>query len=846
MSSYDVMPNVVKNITGETNYLTQPAINMKMLASYLSNVEATSLNLNYGTQVINIPRVSQLNMVDTQGRTLINLLGRVGNCEDVSKFNLTLGLTASAVLDSNNRSVGVNSIKVAPSGGGAFGLYKTVNVDNAKYYVVVAEQKTDNLVSPELSAWRSDGSSMLAIMGGVTSSAVGFQTLYIRLSPTDLAGLADIRIINKFIGTSNTNFGYVDAIRLFAITQEEYNAISGMTADQITAKYPYVDDMKPITNPYAIKKGENLLPPFAEWTRDAHATVVEPYKLQLNATELDQQSYVLIPVLAGQTYTLSGINGQTMSINTVDSSGSVTIGVTTTGSSVNIITPSNAVSIYIYVTNHTIATGTFVFDKLMLNLGAAALPFTPNHDQYLVLPTQLASNADGTVHDEIHRRGTEYCKFNRIKTMDLDGSLPWVFGSSNPGVKQVALGGFSNYKADSADAVKYDGKILQRVPSGGVTTAEDQQIFYTNGFLYINILTADSGWGDGYNPTNAEVQAYFYGWKMYIEGSPNAGSAYNYNGTGVKAWCKVLEKDFTSGWTVLTTVSPIASYSAYTNYKLQYQLATPTEEQILPEGDITLHEGLNQIEVGNGMIVRERVAPYNYSNIYAVLNNTLVDSSGSSLLKNRALKILHVFKNNKKDSTWYHPSPTGNEYGKDRVSTDYVNYDPTVAYTVTYIAENYAVSNNVLSIQGEYTTNLKTTLDNTVKTQSDIITRVSVLETQKANKAQSQWNNAALLSGWSALTARGVQYRKIDGNKLELLIGIYGGTTARDTVVAILPHKISTARYFAGITGDSAGGNSAGIVIAYSAGGELILVTTPGSGAVVLFSLSATITIPLD
>ena len=35
-----------------------------------------------------------------------------------------------------------------------------------------------------------------------------------------------------------------------------------MTPEQVAAKYPYVDSVQPARNPYAIRYGENLLPPF--------------------------------------------------------------------------------------------------------------------------------------------------------------------------------------------------------------------------------------------------------------------------------------------------------------------------------------------------------------------------------------------------------------------------------------------------------------------------------------------------------------------------------------------------------------------------------------------------------
>jgi hypothetical protein len=56
--------------------------------------------------------------------------------------------------------------------------------------------------------------------------------------------------------------------------------------------------------------------------------------------------------------------------------------------------------------------------------------------------------------------------------------------------------------------------------------------------------------------------------------------------------------------------------TSWTPYKLSYQLATTVEEVVTVEGAINLHTGGNQIEVSEGVVVREKVTPASASGIF--------------------------------------------------------------------------------------------------------------------------------------------------------------------------------------------------------------------------------------
>ncbi|MED0739028.1 hypothetical protein P4S89_18980, partial [Aneurinibacillus thermoaerophilus] len=54
-----------------------------------------------------------------------------------------------------------------------------------------------------------------------------------------------------------------EKVAVYDITGD--TTIDSLTNAQINAKYPYVDDIKGVRNPYIIRYGKNLLPPFTEW-----------------------------------------------------------------------------------------------------------------------------------------------------------------------------------------------------------------------------------------------------------------------------------------------------------------------------------------------------------------------------------------------------------------------------------------------------------------------------------------------------------------------------------------------------------------------------------------------------
>lgn len=673
----------------------------------------TLVSLANGLQVYNNLQSAPLENLSIKGSTLTNLLGRDGNCEDVSKWGSQSNATIA--LDTTNKVNGNSSIKITSTASGyCRGGLKSIPVPSSKKFLVSAYFKNGTATNLRLQAENATPTSFVYTNAtGDITDATKFNFAYLLV---DMSARSNTNIDIEFWlnATASGQVGYVDSVDVYELSSADFTAAGSMTAAQIAAKYPYVDDVKYITAPVVTKYGENLLPTFNEWTLHANAIVTSPYTLTLNATGNNQSSRYRTPVIPNQTYTFTGATGY--DVNELDSNGTYlrTKVASTTSYTFTVSADASFVEI---ITLFATTTGTYTFTNPMLNLGATAKPFKPRNDDMLAFPTvQLASSVDGTIYDTLFKRDGKYFVEKRFKDMVMDGSLPWTYSADLTGFKQVALV-IANAVDGTNKVVKYDGKIIPN-PFTALNAADQSGL--TTNTLYITVADTDSGWGETYTPTAAEIQAYFYGWRMY-EFSSGINTPATYNGTGTKAWVPI--SDITITGTRATTTLPTGpvTQNKWTPYKLTYQLATSTFEEIQVDAGMSLHEGLNQIEIGQGVVIREKVNPYNGGIVFNI-NDA---SQPSSLLRLRTNRVTAVYKNGKEDKRWK-PIIVGNLVVMQIQAAD---YDPTATYEVSYIAlDQYLLSAPVQAVTGETASNLKTVVDTLAANSADRDARISANE----------------------------------------------------------------------------------------------------------------------
>lgn len=630
----------------------------------LDKVPSVPITLKSGLQTITANRDTPLRITNIRGRTLINLLGRDGKCEDINVWN-SLNY-AVRELNSENKVYGNTSIKITATSTSTQGFSRRFNLKLNSYYVAVSYIKNESFSSfSGMQYW--DGISEIVDSNNIEISTK-FKAAVLKFRYTQ--------------GTSPTiyfygqgeagNVMYIDGIRLYEITEAEYNTIDSMTPEQVAAKYPYVDSLQNVNRVYLSTKADD------------------------------------------------------------------------------------------------------------------------GRETYMYLPTcQLASNPDGSVADRMYMDNEGRPRAVRhFRRMELDGNLDWKNSFKNQQFKTVsafvdnnAITSNSNDNPDAHFVVKYDGRILGKYYSSSADGRPDTSSI-SSGAVHIIIANSDSGWGPDYEPSQDEIKAYFWGWRMYDASTSDARSPYNGKPGQIKGWVEMWSAGNPTGITP-TTLSP-----GYTPYLLQYKLANPIDEPLGHEGSLMLYEGTNKVEVGTGIVVREKANPRFSANSGLISINGGEDFT--SKLDLRPLKLLSIYRNSSKDNVWdlIQRSSVNLTYGIGSAGIEPSYYDPSAVYQVTYLAlDNYKIGIAPTEISIEYASNLRGTVDSLVEESKNALARITVLENEKATKELPQRIKPTLLNGWEDYGGDYERsfYYKDESNVVTIMGLVSKGISTAGTPLFILP-----------------------------------------------------------
>ncbi|MGV6933970.1 hypothetical protein ACWA2B_00325 [Paenibacillus sp. CMM36] len=753
----------------------------------LDTTERKTVTLEPGVQMVHAEKAAPFSLTGLSGRTLVNLLGRMGSCETVSEWSSNVAIA----IDSNSKTNGSSSFKITLGSASATASASFLTTPGRKY-IAIADVKSGNTSKVAISINGIAG----AVGNEVTSGSV-FAPSVVRFTAKDYFHVVTIT------GTGAVgNIFNMDSVRVYEISDADYTAAASLTPVQATAKYPYVDSVMPVRNPYAIRYGENLIPPFYEWTLGERAKVMNPYKLETAATVSVDQSNTYVAVSPGVTYTFSvKVNGR-VTVVEVDDLGTESNVYSTTNNenrdvTVTFTTKTTTKRVRIYATNT--GAGTYTLENPMLNIGSTAKPFKPREDSMLALQTDLyADPVTGANADTVYERDGQYFKSKKWQGLTLDGSLAWTYFDKGTDYKVVRLP-VANGLTDTERITKFDGKLVQHVFP---TSAADQShLSASAGVVGLSISVADSGWGDGYQPDQNDIKAYFFGYKVYDAGTftptqAQAATTATWNGTGAKYYVPRV------GPANPVASAPQQSYAGYTPYQLVYQLATPTVEPIVSEGKLSFTEGDNQVEVGTGIVLREATKPTSSLVGDAYLQINRIDYG--TAVKYRVSKFLAVYVGNRKDSGWEALNPPDNQsYGLERLrkSSSQITTEP---YSVTYLMLD---PSPVVPFTGSYAANEKTLLADLVDSVQQNTARVSVLENKKADKDNPAVLTPTLLNGVTLeYPTSPVEYRK-SSDGLVTIQGSVKPSSTGDIVAFMLPAgyrpKQTVAVALAGNTGTS-------------------------------------------
>ncbi|MGG4341006.1 hypothetical protein [Paenibacillus lautus] len=740
---FDLEKYIDQNADAVDRFAGESSDAIGALEKRLDTEERREVVLQPGLQIVNAERSAPFKLSGIKGRTLVNLAGR--------QTNRSVNSTSSTTIDVGLGSTGSNTQTVnvdINNTGEGYIVYRQVGGYDfialaGKYYVILADVKINSISGNGLIKVGGSGAPAIGAYNADKTKIGVWQRVCHRFS------LTSDSIFNILVGTcyaegvfATANFD-VRNVALHEISQSEYCNLRNISEKQLSEKYPYVDSVTPVRNPYVIRYGENLLPPFYEWSQiNNKGKILSHYSYLQSEYDDGAWSHVSIPVMPFTNYVISFENIGGSKLRVVDNKTplSVLLDLTDIGGTFN---SGDNTTVSVYISGGIVGQ----VNNPMLTLRSTPKPFKPREDAILALQTDLyADPLTGANADEVFEKDGQYFRLAKWGKANLTDKFNYVgIGGKGAGWKQTFFDLLSNTSGPYSEiVVKYDGKKLQ---SNQITNNPDISAIDSGNAkrCYISIANTDSGWGDNYTPTADEIKAYFMGWTMY-DGSGSNATPDNpvnnfYNGIGVKAWAYRAD-GVTRSWLGWTDKHPTTQAPNWTPYQLLYRLAKETIEPIVSEGMLTFNEGDNQIEIGTGIVLRESVEPVRYGDFYVI--NYTYDGS-HALVMNKVDRFMAVYKNGMRDPGYFATRSKVTSYGNEYMALPWGQFDQSAAYSVTYLMLG---NSPIVSFSGTYAVNEKAMFQKLTDSVKQNSTAVSMLFNKKANKNPPEWIKPTLVNGW--------------------------------------------------------------------------------------------------
>ncbi|MGE7885346.1 BppU family phage baseplate upper protein [Bacillus sp. NPDC094077] len=506
---------------------------------------------------------------------------------------------------------------------------------------------------------------------------------------------------------------------LYEVNQAIYNKINvdpEYSGSKLIDKFPYVEGIQHL-NPVVITEGANLTPGLSEWTHSANAQVVGSDVLEILSTGIYQQSSVSIEAFPSTTYTYTVEKvegtGAFIGINFIDINGNFIsqINADNNTPSLTVTTPPNCRGLQLKLTGREHGNNTLVFSKPMCVIGDKPKPFVPRNPSYLHTNTVLAGMSG--INDVLYKEDGQWKVLRKWgRDLNLYGDIfEWKPNGNRTGGKEFIIT-FSS-KEGAGILSRYDGVSV----SYSKLPINNGDGFNNTGSmaLRITVPNKDTGFLESYTPIGDETKAYFNGWKV-----KNADA----NGKPT-AWVSLVDGQDAPTQTLAYVKANRAQN--YTPYRLTYQFATPRVENVQIEGELVV-DGLTQINIDTGVVVREKVKPKAIGDEYYI--NVFQAGHEEQRLKNRCNYIINVYKNGSPDAAWI-LSRYGTEgqtgYGNARVQKTL--FDPKAEYTVTYLVlDKHQFTTNATDVRVSYNQSIRSTTDALTVGQSNNTTSISILQ----------------------------------------------------------------------------------------------------------------------
>ncbi|MBX0320216.1 hypothetical protein [Shouchella clausii] len=481
-------------------------------------------------------------------------------------------------------------------------------------------------------------------------------------------------------------------VSLYELTEADYQSSLTLGAEEIAAKYSYVDGIKHVKNPALSKSSKNLLQ--KNWTignigvSNGNITIGG----SLGGTNSFATCIETIPVIPGEQYVLN-LEGHaaTAAIIFLDANFNV-VGnyhVAELGKPFTIVRNAHYIRMR-SISNNPELVSPFIEEnaKIQLSIGNISQPYERYNTDYLYFETNLGSSSDGSVCDLIFKKNGKYIlREHFIKDYLIDENVSDISVSQRTDdYTEITIRDFSGQLEFSA---------------GGKHVLVD-----SNGVIYPQV----SG------QSNQSLSGTFV--------------------LGVSS-CWIRIPNAYSGWAESPTLSQIRDFLTQKPFKLTYQLKNPIEKEIETEGAISLHKGPNLLTLNSGLILNEQIEPKRYhaaNKAWYGINYIGSIETAHSPLQNEARRIVDIKADGKSVYHLFQSTSKGdlqNEvaYGLDYARIQESDFDPEASYTVTY----FPLDNRTPPIEKSsitYQTSVSSSLNKTVEKLTDVETSVSVQANQ--------------------------------------------------------------------------------------------------------------------
>jgi hypothetical protein len=695
-----------------SNAADQIKSRVAVVESELTNNQQQSSIIQRALSTILTDQDTPLWMVKLLGLTRLNHAGKQGGFHKQGQWD------ANLTIDTTVYKFGTSSGKIDNSTGtSAKFAYNTQRMYLQGKYIILGFWAKSVSGTPAFSVKiRRPGGSLVGVTKTINTSMTFYYTKIDLTAETE--SYYEIAAILETFGTANDVVNFDDLV-IYELSSAEYSRAH--TQAEIESEYGYVDSMQPTLNPWIKSFGKNLLPPFNQWTLHANATVISDYELEMTTTsgsqEVGRYAFKTIP---NTDYTLTikqtgktGVyltNGTTALVSDIGGNTTFTFN---SGNNTDLLALSRGASV----------TGTFTFTNPQLELGSTATTFQPQNTDVSVIEGQLRGNPITGVYDSVTERDGHYWWTKRHEFKLFDSSLTWSYNSDFTGYKIVdatfTTGAVSDISSGNKSiAVKYDGSIL--VYASSSWAANRYAISSTR--VQFSVADTDTGWYDTWTTEVSTdwIKAYFNGWK--------------YTGTSDKltlSWVSVYDGASSPTQTLAYVSANRASGMTDDNaYQLEYQLADSVEVDLGVVGGVSLFDGNNTVEYGEGMIVKELANPiYNSASGVYEINRSDGVYEGSKLL-NRVKTLISVYEDTENFSSWDRIAEglTGTDNG-ERFNISEADFDKTKQYYVSYLPlDKYLMTSNVIEVETAYATNLKSVVARNTQDISDTKNNVKDIE----------------------------------------------------------------------------------------------------------------------